>query len=416
LVEHWGRAAFDGVIAVDLEREHHLHSVFDQPDPARLMQELALIKGQRLVPGSHLLFLDEIQACPKALAVLRHFAELVPDLHVIAAGSLLDVALRDFAHAMPVGRVEYLFLYPLSFDEFVSATETDALADVLRRYHVGDGISPAVDGQLAAALRHYLLIGGMPAAVHAYTQRAPLVDVQRIQYSIVATMQDDFAKYGGRGQQDVLRRAYRYVAQHVGSKVKYVNICPDRRAADVRAALDLLAMSRAVHLVRHTSANGVPLGAEASEKHFKSLFMDVGLANQVCGLGLVARDHLLTVNEGALAEQFVGQELLVSAPSYQDTPLFYWHREARSSNAEVDYVVSDGVDVVPIEVKASKGGALRSVFQFLAEKGRRKALRLYMGTPGVEKLKMPGAQLPSVDMLSLPLYLAGQARRLAAEF
>ncbi|MDO8836378.1 MAG: ATP-binding protein [Vicinamibacterales bacterium] len=416
LVEHWGRLAFDGVVTIDLEREHHLHSVFDQPDPARLLQELALLKGQRLVPGAHLLFLDEIQACPKALAVLRYFAELVPDLHVIAAGSLLDFALRDFAHGMPVGRVEYLFLYPLSFEEFVRATEGDALADLLRSYHVGDSISPAVDGQLTTALRHYLLVGGMPAAVQAYAQQAPLVDVQRIQYSIVATMQDDFAKYGARGQQDVLRRAYRYVAQHVGRKVKYVNISPDRRGVDVRGALDLLAMSRAVHLVHHTSANGVPLGAEASEKHFKSLFMDVGLVNQVCGLGLVPCDQVLTVNEGALAEQLVGQELLVSAPSYQDAPLFYWHREARSANAEVDYVISEGQEVLPVEVKAARGGALRSVFQFLSEKRRTKAVRLYMGTPGLEMLKMPGSLSPSVELLSLPLYLAGQARRLAAEF
>jgi hypothetical protein len=256
----------------------------------------------------------------------------------------------------------------------------------------------------------------MPAVVQAYAQAAPLVDVQRLQYSIVATMQDDFAKYGSRGQQDVLRAAYRYVAQHIGRKVKYVNIRPDRRAADVRGALDLLALSRTIHLVRHSSANGIPLGAEASEKHFKALFMDVGLVNQVCGLGLVPTGQVLAVNEGALAEQFVGQELLVSAPSYQDTPLYYWHREARSANAEVDYVISEGLDVLPVEVKAARGGALRSVFQFLGEKGRARAIRLYMGTPGIESLSMPGAPSSTVKLLSLPLYLAGQVRRLAAEW
>lgn len=416
LVEHWGRSAFDAVVTVDLEREHHLHSVFDQSDPSKLLQELSLLKGQCLVPGTHLLFLDEIQACPRALAALRYFAELVPNLHVIAAGSLLDFALRDFAHAMPVGRVEYQFLYPLSFEEFVRASLGDALADVLRTHHLGDAITGAVARRLEETLRHYLLVGGMPAAVDAHVQQAPLIDVQRVQYSIVATMQDDFAKYGTRGQQDVLRRAYRHVAQHVGRKVKYVNISPDRRAADVRAALDLLAQSRTVHLVRHTPANGVPLGAEASEKHFKALFMDVGLVNQVCGLGLVPTDRVLTVNEGALAEQLVGQELLVSGPPFQDTPLFYWHREARNANAEVDYVFSEGLDVLPVEVKAARGGALRSVFQFLAEKGRSKAIRLYMGAPGIEVLTMPGDRSASVEVLSLPLYLAGQVRRLAAEF
>jgi hypothetical protein len=416
LVEHWGRSAFDGVVTVDLEREHHLHSLFDQSDPTALLRELALLKGQRLVPGTHLFFLDEIQACPRALATLRYFAELLPNLHVIAAGSLLDFALRDFAHSMPVGRVEYHFLYPLSFEEFVRASEGDALADVLRTYHLGDTITEAVDRRLADTLRHYLLVGGMPAAVDAYVHGAPLIDVQRIQYSIVATMQDDFAKYGTRGQQDVLRRAYRYVAESVGRKIKYVNISPDRRAGDVRAAIDLLALSRAVHLVRHTSANGIPLGVEASEKHFKALFMDVGLVNQVCGLGLVPTRQVLTVNEGALAEQYVGQELLASSPPFQEAPLFYWHREARNANAEVDYVFSEGIDVLPVEVKAARGGALRSVFQFVAEKRRSKAIRLYMGKPGIEVLKMPADPGASVEVLSLPLYLAGQVRRLATEF
>jgi len=416
LVEHWGRSAFDGVVTIDLEREHHLHSVFDEPDPTRLLQELSLLKRQRLVPGRHLLFLDEIQACPRALAALRYFAELVPDLHVIAVGSLLDFALSDFAHSMPVGRVEYYFLYPMSFEEFVRASVGNALADVLRTFCLGDMITEAVDRQLEDTLRQYLLVGGMPAAVDAYVGRAPLIDVQRVQYSVVATMQDDFAKYGTRGQQDVLRRAYRYVAQNVGRKIKYVNISPDRRAADVRTSLDLLARSRTVHLVHHSSANGVPLGAEASDKHFKSLFMDVGLVNQVCGLGLVPAGGVLAVNEGALAEQFVGQELLASAPPFQDTPLFYWHREAPNANAEVDYLLSEGSEVLPLEVKAARGGALRSLFQFLREKRRSRAIRLYQGKPGVEVLKLPGDPSTSVEVLSLPLYLAGQVRRLAAEF
>ena len=114
LVAHWGGASFGSVVTLDLERERELHPVFDQSDPWKLLQELAVIKNQRLVPGESLLFLDEIQACPKALAALRYFHELVPELHVIAAGSLLDFALRDFAHSMPVGRIEYPL--PPSFD------------------------------------------------------------------------------------------------------------------------------------------------------------------------------------------------------------------------------------------------------------------------------------------------------------
>ena len=270
LVTHWGGASFGSVVTIDLERERELHPVFDQSDPWKLLQELSVLKNQRLVPGESLLFLDEIQACPRALAALRYFHELVPELHVIAAGSLLDVALRDFAYPMPVGRVEYLFLHPLTFDEFVRALEGDGLAGMLGGYHAGDSISDAAASRLADAMRHYLFVGGMPEAVQAYADRAPLTDVQRIQSSIVGTMEDDFAKYGSRAQQDLLRVALRHVARNVGRKIKFVNVSGERRAAEVRAALDLLARGRLVDLVHHSSANGVPLGAEVFPVEVKS--------------------------------------------------------------------------------------------------------------------------------------------------
>jgi hypothetical protein len=229
-------------------------------------------------------------------------------------------------------------------------------------------------------------------------------------------MEDDFAKYGSRAQQDLLRVALRHVARNVGRKIKFVNVSTGRRAAEVRAALDLLASGRVVHLVHHSSANGVPLGAEVNEKRFKALFLDCGLANRVCGLPLVPAGGLMTVNEGALAEQFAGQELRASGLPFEDTPLFYWHREARNANAEVDYVIGVGGAVLPVEVKSAAGGALRSVFQFLREKGRERAIRLYLGPAGEETLPMPGDSSRAVRVLSLPLYLAGQVRRLAAEW
>lgn len=416
LVTHWGETSFRSVVTIDLERERELHSVFDQSDPWKLLQELAVLKNQPLVPGESLLFLDEIQACSRALAALRYFHELVPALHVIAAGSLLDFALRDFAHSMPVGRVEYLFLHPLTFQEFVGAVEGEGLADVLDGYHVGDTIGGAVARRLEDATRHYLFVGGMPEAVQAYADRAPLVDVQRIQSSIVGTMEDDFAKYGSRAQQDLLRMALRHVARNVGRKIKFVNVSAERRAAEVRAALDLLAKGRVVHLVHHSSANGVPLGAEVNDKRFKAIFLDCGLANRVCGLPLLPAGGLMTVNEGALAEQFAGQELRASGLPFEDAPLFYWHREARNANAEVDYVIGVGGEVLPVEVKSAAGGALRSVFQFLSEKGRARAIRLYLGAAGEESLPLPGDVSRTVRLLSLPLYLAGQVRRLAAEW
>jgi predicted AAA+ superfamily ATPase len=414
LVENWGLQHFKSVLKVDFERERDLHSLFSQAEPKRLLEELALLKGQAVTPGETLLFLDEIQACPPALAMLRYFHELLPQLHVIAAGSLLDFALREFKYSMPVGRIEFLHLHPMSFEEFVAATEGEALADYLVQWTLAQPPSEAMANKLLDSVRRYFFVGGMPEAVRAYAERKDLLEVQRIQTALVETVQADFAKYGARRLHELMRKTYRHIAANVGRKIKFVNISREERSADVRRALELLVLSRVVHPVVHTSANGLPLGAERDERHFKALFLDIGLANRICGLPLVGTEELITVNEGALAEQFVGQQLLAAAPAFEDPQLYYWVREARNANAEVDFVISRHQDILPVEVKAGKAGTLRSMFQFLHEKRRLRALRFHTGSPALEKVKLPGSEATTVELLSLPLYAVGQVDRLLA--
>ncbi len=400
---------------VDLERERDLHSLFSQSDPQRVLSELTVLRGRNITPGKTLLFLDEIQACPPALALLRYFHELMPELHVIAAGSLLDFALREFEYSMPVGRIEFLHLNPMSFEEFLEATEGAALVDYLNRLTLAQPPSEAVEKKFLEVLRRYFFVGGMPEAVRAYSERKDLLEVQRIQTALVETVQADFGKYGPRRLQELMRKSYQHIAQHVGRKIKFVNISREERSADVRRALELLTLSRVVHPVMHTSANGLPLGAERDERHLKALFLDIGLVNRLCGLDLVGTEELVTVNEGALAEQFVGQQLLSGAPMFEDPQLFYWAREARNANAEVDFVISRHREILPVEVKAGKTGTLRSTFEFLREKRRQRALRFYTGPFALDKVTLPGEEDTVVQLLSLPLYAAGQLDRLLAE-
>ena len=415
LVENWGGQNFVSVVKVDLERELDLHSLFSESDPRKLLAELALIKGQTVTPGETLLFLDEIQACPPALAALRYFHEIIPALHVIAAGSLLDFALREFTYSMPVGRIEFLHLQPMSFEEFLEATEGTTLVDYLGGMELRRPPSEALARKFTEALRRYFIVGGMPEAVRAYLESKDLLEVQRVHTSLVETVQADFAKYVPRRLQDLMRRTYRHLAENVGRKIKFVNVSREERSMHVRRALEVLELSRVVHLVYHTSANGLPLGAEKDERHFKALFLDIGLVNRICGLDLVGAEELITVNEGALAEQFVGQQLLSGNKPFEDPQLFYWAREARSANAEVDFVISRGQEVLPVEVKAGKSGTLRSTFQFLREKNRRRAVRLYMGEAALETLNLPGEETATVQLLSLPLYAVGQLDRLLDE-
>jgi len=410
-VEHWGAEHFDSVVTVDLERERDLHSLFSQSDPKRVLDELGVLRGRNVTPGKALLFLDEIQACPPALALLRYFHELMPELHVIAAGSLLDFTMREFEYSMPVGRIEFLHLQPMSFEEFVAATESEALVDYLKTWSLAQPPSEAVAKKLLELVRRYFFVGGMPEAVGAYAERKDLLEVQRIQTALVETVQADFGKYGPRRLQELMRKTYRHIAENVGRKIKFVNISREERSADVRRALELLALSRVVHPVVHTSANGLPLGAGRDERHFKALFLDIGLVNRLCGLDLVGAEELITVNEGALAEQFVGQQLLCGAPVFEDPQLFYWAREARNANAEVDFVISRNQEILPVEVKAGKSGTLRSTFQFLLEKRRNRAVRFHTGSPALEEVKLPGEEGTTVQLLSLPLYAVGQMDR-----
>ncbi len=416
LVEHWGAEHFDTVETVDLERERDLHSLFSQSDPTRVLAELGVLRGRSVTPGKTLLFLDEIQACPPALALLRYFHELMPELHVIAAGSLLDFALREFEYSMPVGRIEFLHLQPMSFEEFLAATEGEALVDYLKTWSLAQPPSEAVSKRFFEAMRRYFFVGGMPEAVAAYAARKDLLEVQRIQTALVETVQADFGKYGPRRLQELMRKTYRHIAENVGRKIKFVNISREERSADVRHALELLTMSRVVHPVVHTSANGLPLGAERDERHFKALFLDIGLVNRLCGLNLIGAEDLITVNEGALAEQFVGQQLLCAAPAFEDPQLFYWAREARNANAEVDFVISRNQEILPVEVKAGRTGTLRSTFQFLREKRRKGAVRFYTGSPALENIELPGEDGITVQLLSLPLYAVGQLDRLLGEW
>ncbi len=420
LVEAFGKAHFPSVLTVNLEQQEDLHSLFNRMEAERIVQELSLYFNQQIQPGRTLLFFDEIQACPKAIACLRYFQEEMPDLHVIAAGSLLDFALREFRHSMPVGRIEYLHLYPMSFQEFLMAMEEYAVAGHLETYRIGDDIGDAVHRKLRDLLRTYFFVGGMPSAVAAYTERRDLLEVQRILASIATTLQDDFAKYGTRAQQRNMRHVLRYVPKNIGRKLRYVNVSRDIRSAELRTALELLELSRIVTLVRHTSGNGIPLGAESSESHFKPLLMDIGLCNNLCGLSLPGASELLTVQEGGLAEQFVGQELRVSGPAFQKHPLFYWHREQKNANAEVDYLRAHEEHIVPVEVRAGSSGSLKSLHVFLAEKKRDFAVRLNMDTPSVGSFTVAlGGKNGTCDLnytlLSLPLYLAGQLDRLLHE-
>jgi len=397
---------------VNLERLPSLDGVFQEPNPTRILAALELRLRKRADPDRTLLFLDEIQAVPEAFRSLRYFHEEWPALRVIAAGSLLDLVLQDHEYSIPVGRIEYVHLLPLTFEEFLCGRDNEPAVRLLTRYRPGLEIAKAEHEAMMAEFRTFVALGGMPEVVSTFLRTGSFLEAERVKGSLLATYREDFAKYRRRIPEERLRKILDAVPRRIGSKLRYVDIDPNERSRDLSLALDLLCRARLVHRIHHASGQGVPLGASRDERRFKVLFLDVGLVSTACGLDAMALDEfpdLLRVNEGALAEQFVGQELLGSLPHGRTPELHFWMREAKSSTAEVDYLLEHGPRVVPIEVKAGRTGRLRSLHQFVRAHHPPLAVRLNSDTPSDLLI---GEGSTSTRLLSLPLYFAGQVQRI----
>ena len=426
LARSWGERRFQSVIEANLERRPELAGCFSDNDPRTILRrlEVALCKA---IPcdGSALLFLDEIQTAPQVLAKLRWFAEELPDLALIAAGSLLDFALRDPAVATPVGRITFLHLEPMGFEESCLALGEEPLVRWLReevsgeRIAAGTAIPEELHRHALALFRTWLLVGGMPAAVEAFRIERSLLSVVAVQRDLLATLRDDFAKYSGRVPHERLRGVLDSVPQQLGGKFTYRRVDREQRASALRQAVELLTLARVCHRCSATPARGVPLAAGADDSVFKLLHLDVGLASTSLGLDLAAlekAEDLTLVNQGAVAEQAVGQLLRLGFAANDEPRLFWWRREKRGSEAELDFVHTLGSRVIPIEVKAGKTGTLKSLHGFMAERGLALALRVNSAPPVQHELSVRTPLGPaSYRLLSLPAYLVEQAPRLLGE-
>lgn len=407
LVEEFGRKHFARTLTVNLELHADYRASFASLNPPDIIRSLELLTGQTIDKDT-LLFLDEIQECPDAIRSLRYFHERLPDQPVVGAGSLLEFALNAADFRMPVGRLSFLYLYPLSFQEFLRASNNEKLADFLTELpdsapeltRTGQDLIPtAIHQRLLELLRRYILVGGMPGIAAGYlAEDDHIAGVKRAQSELLQTFRHDFGKYASRAMHKHLTTVFDVAPRLIGNRIKYATVDPDSRSREIKEAIGLLASAEVIRPVVKTSASGIPLEAQSNPRRFKLLFLDVGLAASGAGIEqeFVLQDDLMLINAGALAEQFVGQELLLSQPGWQPGRLHYWDREARSSSAEVDYVITVDTDIIPVEVKSGKTGRLRSLRRFIEERSPVVAVRLYSGPP-----RYDGA------ILSLPLYAAG---------
>jgi predicted AAA+ superfamily ATPase len=371
-VAHLGRS-FPNFVTVNFEESPRLRSIFTTDlNPHRIIDALSVYYGQQIRPGETLLFFDEIQVCPEAISALRFFYEKMPELHLVAAGSLLEFALLSLP-SYGVGRVRSLFMYPFSFDEFLSAMGESLLLDAKKRAHFQRPLEAALHEKLLDYLKIFLLTGGMPEAVRTHVSTRRLLESQLILDDIYTALRADFAKYKQTVPPSRLTAVFESVVQQAGGKFVYAKAATDSSLLQIKEALELLIMAGWVMPITHTAANGLPLGAEVDLKKRKMILVDTGIYQRILGLDL--SDFLFTdipspVNKGAIAEQFWGLEYLKYSTPWSPPGLYYWHREARNANAEVDYVMPMSGGIFPVEVKSSGSGSMQSLHKFLKEKNQ----------------------------------------------
>jgi len=380
LIKEFAKNNFQQHIEINFEQRPELKAIFESRDSKDILKQLSRIFDVPVEAEKTLLFIDEIQDCPTAFLALRYFFEQTPEIPVVAAGSLFDFMLheQDSELRVPVGRIEYKFLHPLSFIEYLAAFGRNGLSEEIKEISLKSPPSESVHHEALKEFGNYILVGGMPAAVDAARKSLQGARYQQIQASILQTYRDDFRKYSGRVDVDALEKIYRRLPNFICKKFKYSELYPDGNSRTTKRVLDLFEMARVLTKVMRSSGNGLPLEAEADSNDYKLLFVDIGLMSnslQIPAMDL-AKWNTDLINSGQITEQCVGQELLAYSESFRDPRLYYWSREKKGSAAEVDYIIGIHGKVFPLEVKAGTTGKLKSLHSFVDMKSSMLGIRI----------------------------------------
>ncbi len=382
-IRHLGKQ-FECFLELNLEMEPQYKKIF-KPDlnVNRIVSQISAMAGIKIEEGKTLLFIDEIQECPEAIMSLRFFKEIMPNLHVIAAGSLLEFALADLP-TFGVGRIHSMFMYPLTFDEFLLANGEDLLINARNTASAKAPLPQPLHEKLVSLFRTYMLIGGMPECVAKWIETHDYLQCQEVQDDILVSYEDDFPKYKKKADVNLLRSVLRNAAIQATKKFVYSKV-GDYKTYEVKNALNLLVLAGLLIPVTLTKANGIPLGSEADNSYRKMLFFDCGLMLRLLGITMGDTTTLTTqiltataadlVNKGIMAELVVGLELLHYMTPNLRHELYYWTRIAKNSQAEVDYLQISHLTILPIEVKAGSQGGMKSLWSFMREKHLTEAVR-----------------------------------------
>jgi predicted AAA+ superfamily ATPase len=364
---------FEYYLEINFENKEHKKAkkIFENSSsPKRITDELFAMFGVPVEAGKTLLFLDEIQSCLDAISALRFFYEEMPELHVVAAGSLLEFALEELP-SFGVGRITSQFMYPLSFSEYLCAMKMERLSEAVKTATPEKPLSPPIHQTALKYLVNHIVIGGMPEVVASYSSGGTLAECMKILDDLMRTYYDDFAKYKKKIPPLLLRQTFRSIAEQTGKKFNYSKISREERHETLKQTVELLVLAGLAYPQNMTSANGIPLGAEVNHKFRKFLIFDTGIMLRLLGediSDILLGETLEQINKGDVAELFAGLELLKNSSSITTNDLYYWQRDERGSHAQIDFLIQKKNKIVPVEVKSGTTGKMQSLHLFMNEK------------------------------------------------
>ncbi|MBI4272660.1 ATP-binding protein [Candidatus Uhrbacteria bacterium] len=403
LVREFGERNFETTIELNLENSDHAR-YFQAPLSIKDFAKIIEVRFQKqLVDGKTLVFIDEIQNSIALLKLLRFFYEERPDLHVIAAGSLLSAKLQREGIELPVGRVEYRYLYPLDFFEYLEALGEHALKKELQTLSRDVNLPTALHHDALRIFSEYMAIGGMPELVATYAQTKSFSILQPLYSSLFNAYRDDVYKYATHAEARYIQHVIETVPLHAGNIVSYEKLGGGLyRSRELFRACEILQRAGIITQIYATESHRLPLMAKPRRPK-KFLFLDSGLVAYRSGLqGDVLHDISLTDGyRGRLAEQIVGQQL-ISNFTYEEASIFYWSKTKTQGEAEIDFCMLRESKIIGIEVKSGAAGRLRSLFSFADSVADATLIRISQQPLSYERIEHRGK---SYNLISIPFYL-----------
>lgn len=403
LLKQFGKT-FDNCIYLNLEKAEDA-KLFENDLSARDLIQLICLEKKCELAKNTLLFIDEIQNSPKAVEQLRYFYEDVPELFVVCAGSLLEVMMDRHKISFPVGRVEFRYLFPMTFREFLLALDERAALELYEKKNVPEFARTKLEN----LFKLYQFVGGMPEAVSCYAETKDLSKLQSVFESLLTAYKDDATKYAkNENEANIIRHIIETAAMETGNRIVFEKFGKSSfRSKDVGEAMKKLERAMLLYMRYPVTSGDMPLIPDMKLRP-RLQFLDTGLLNYALGMtsAYFTEEKWSDSYRGMLAEQVVGQELLAQNNGSIQKPIF-WVREKKQSNAELDFLIVKDGSVIPVEIKSGKSGTLRSLHQYIEENEPEYAIRLYKGVVGEERATTPEKKVPYL-LRNKPLFEAGK--------